>query len=80
MAPPKLPPEEKAKRIAESKQRVKDKYANNPEIRKRKQEHYLANKAKLNAYNNARYHARKKELQELRELKHEIESQKTPEL
>jgi len=80
MPRPKLSPEEKAKRVAESKQRVKDKYANNPEIRKRKQEHYLANKAKLNAYNNARYHARKKELQELRELKHEIESQKTLEL
>jgi hypothetical protein len=73
MPRPKLSPEEKEKRLAARRQRVKEKYAADPEIRKRKHERYLANKEKLNAYNNARYYARKKELEELRKLKQQIE-------
>lgn len=75
MAPPKLPAEEKAKRLAARRQRDKDLYRTDPEIRKRKQERYQANRAELNEYNRKRYHQRKTELEELRELKRQIEAQ-----
>ena len=70
MPPPKLPPEEKAARLAARRQRDKELYKTNPDIRKRKQERYQAKKAELNEYNRKRYHARKAELEELRKLKH----------
>ena len=74
MAPPKLPLEEKAKRLAERRQKQKEMYRTDPEIRKRKRERYQAKKDELNAYNRNRYHERKKELEELRELKRQIEA------
>ena len=75
MAPPKLPPEEKAKRLAARRQKQKEMYRTNPDIRKRKQERYLAKRDELNEYNRKRYHQQKKELEELRELKRQIEAQ-----
>ncbi len=75
MAPPKLPAEEKAKRLAARRQRDKELYRTNPEIRKRKQDRYQAKKAELNEYNRKRYHQRKAELEELRKLKQQIEAQ-----
>lgn len=75
MPPPKLPAEEKARRLAERRKKQKEMYQSNPELRKRKQERYQANREALNAYNRNRYHQRKKELEELRKLKQQIEAQ-----
>ena len=75
MPPPKLPAEEKARRLAERRQKQKEMYRTDPEIRKRKRERYQANRAELNAYNRKRYHQRKAELEELRKLKQQIEAQ-----
>lgn len=72
-----LTAEEKAERLAIQRKNQKENYRNDPEIRKRKQERYLAKKAELKAYNNKRYHDRKAELEELRKLKREVENKGT---